>query len=252
MNLHLAASICVFRHEFASYFRTSIAYIYLCIFVFLAQLLTFTSGSFFEIGEASLAQSFFQWHPLLYAVLIPTIGMRVWTQEQQDGTIELLYAQPVAIYQLVVAKYLAAYCLVLLGLALTFPSVITVFYLGKPDPGEILSGYLGSALMAAAFLAVSCYCSALLNNQVTAYIISCSICAGTVLLGTTQIENEILNTFPNSQNIVDMVSSLSANKYFSGFRRGYIDLQSTAYFLLIILIFNIACISCLNRKRNLS
>ena len=240
---------CVFRHEFTSYFHVSIAYIYLAIFVLLVELLTFTSGGFFEIGEASLAGSFCKWHPILYAVLIPTIGMRVWAREQLDGTIELLWAQPIKMWQVVIGKYLAAYSLILFGLLLTFPAILTVSYLGSPDYGELISGYLGSALMAAAFLSVACYFSALLESQVTAYILSCTVCAGTVLLGTSHIENEILNAFPNSLLLVDIISSLSANKYFAGFRRGFIDLQSMVYFLLIIIMFMIGTAFTLNEKR---
>ncbi len=239
----------VFLQEARAYFVVPIAYIYVAIFVILASILTFTTGRFFEIGEASLSFSFFRWHPLLYAFLVPAIGMRIWTLEKQQGTLELLFAQPVPLWTIVVGKYLAATFLVGLGLASTFVTLLTVSYLGNPDYGELFSGYLGSFLTAATFLAISNFCSAIFQGQVTTYILSATLCVGTILLGSSQVENEILNLFPRSRALVDTISSLSLNQYYASFRSGLIEIQALVYYLLIITLSLLATTFMLRKRQ---
>jgi ABC-2 type transport system permease protein len=98
---------------------------------------TFTAGKFFERGEASLA-AFFGWHPWLYLVLVPAVGMRLWAEERRAGTIELLLTMPITTWQAIVGKFLASWLFLALALALTFPVVITVNWLGDPDNGVII------------------------------------------------------------------------------------------------------------------
>ncbi len=226
-----------------------IAVAYLTIFVFLSALLTFTAGNFFILNEATLSYSFFRWHPLLYALLVPAIGMRSWTQEKSQGTLELLFAQPIGMSPIVLGKYAAACVLLLLGLALTFPLVATVIWLGKVDMGELISGYIGSALVAATFLGISCYFSALFRSQVIVYLLSTTLCVLSVLLGSTQLEGELVSIFPRSRLIVDFIGSLSINQYYVGFRRGLIELQSVVYFGGIICVSLLATAQHLTRRR---
>lgn len=223
----------VFKSELSSLFHVSIAYIYLVVFLFLAALLTFTSGQFFEIGEASLSYSFFRWHPWIYAFLVPSIGMRIWTKEAQCGTIEVLFSQPVRLSTLLMGKYTAAYILCLLALLLTFPMVLTVEYLGTPDYGEIGASYLGSALLCGAFLSISCMFSAISTNQVNAYMLSALTCVVLVLLGSSSISHELISIFPRSRWLVDSIASLSIRQYFTSFRHGVIEIRSVLYFIII-------------------
>ena len=102
-----------------AYFTSPVAYVFLVIFLLLTGFFTFTAGNFFERGEASLA-AFFGWHPWLYLVLVPAVGMRVWAEERRSGTIELLLTMPVAPWQAIVAKFLA--CWIFLAVALRSPS----------------------------------------------------------------------------------------------------------------------------------
>ena len=143
----------VFRREFAGYFITPVAYVFIVVFLALAAALTFYVGAFFERSRADLL-SFFQWHPWLYLFFMPAISMRLWSEERKTGTIELFLTLPVSTAAAVVGKFLAAWMFAGLALALTFPIWLTVNYLGEPDNGVVAASYIGSFLMAGAYLAI--------------------------------------------------------------------------------------------------
>ena len=153
------------KRELRGYFSSPVAFVFIVIFLLLSGFFTFMVGGFFERGEANL-QAFFAWHPWLYLFLVPAVGMRMWSEERRLGTIELLLTMPITPWQAIVGKFLASWAVVALALALTFPVVWTVNYLGSPDNGVILGGYIGSLLMAGAYLAISAMTSAMTRNQV--------------------------------------------------------------------------------------
>ncbi|OHE89022.1 MAG: ABC transporter permease, partial [Verrucomicrobia bacterium RIFCSPLOWO2_12_FULL_64_8] len=155
----------IVKRELGGYFSSPIAYVFLVIFLLLTGFFTFTVGSFFERGEASLV-SFFTWHPWLYLFLVPAVGMRLWSEERRLGTMELLLTLPITTWQAIVGKFLASWLFLALALALTFPVAVTVNWLGDPDNGVIFAGYLGSLMLAGSYLAVSCMTSAMTRNQV--------------------------------------------------------------------------------------
>src|SRR5881296_1630002 len=163
------------KRELGGYFASPVAYVFIVIFLLLCGFFTFMLGGFFERREASLV-SFFLWHPWLYLFLVPAAGMRLWSEERRLGTMELLLTMPITAWQAIVGKFLASWAFLTLALALTFPVVITVRYLGHPDMGIIFCGYIGSFLLAGAYLAVSCLTSAMTRNQVISFIISVVIC----------------------------------------------------------------------------
>jgi len=158
------------RRELASYFATPLAYVFILIFLVLANAFTFYLGGFYERGQADL-DAFFTFHPWLYLFLIPAISMKLWAEERKSGSIELLMTQPVQLWDAVLGKFLAGWIFTALALALTFPLWIAVNYLGSPDNGAILAAYLGSLLLAGGFLAIGSCMSALTRNQVVAFIL---------------------------------------------------------------------------------
>src|SRR4051795_3955494 len=163
------------KRELGGYFASPVAYVFIVIFLLLCGFFTFRLGGFFERREASLA-SFFLWHPWLYLFLVPAVGMRLWSEERRLGTMELLLTMPITSWQAIVGKFLASWLFLALALALTFPVVITVNYLGNPDNGVILASYIGSLLMAGAYLAIGACISATTNNQVIAFVVSVVVC----------------------------------------------------------------------------
>ena len=171
MNSSLNTIAVVFIREFRGYFATPLAAIFLAVFLALSAGLTFFVTGFFERGQADLS-AFFTWHPWLFMILMPAIGMRLWAEERRSGTIELLMTLPVQAWELVTGKFLAGWAFTALALVLTFPMWITVNYLGSPDNGVIAASYVGSWLMAGAFLALATCMSALTKNQVIAFIVA--------------------------------------------------------------------------------
>lgn len=219
------------KRELGAYFTSPVAYVFLVIFLLLAGFFTFTAGNFFERGEASLA-AFFAWHPWLYLVLVPAVGMRVWAEERRSGTIELLLTLPVAPWQAIVGKFLASWIFLAVALALTFPAVITVNVLGEPDNGMIAAGYVGSLLLSGAYLAITCMTSALTRNQVVAFILSVVICLFLILAGFNPVTDLLVRWA--SPAVVDVVAAFSVVTHFDGFQRGVIDSRDLAFFLSVI------------------
>jgi len=219
------------RRELVSYFVSPVAYVFLVIYLLLTGFFTFTVGGFFERGEASLA-SFFVWHPWLYLVLVPAVGMRLWSEERRAGTLELLLTMPVTIWQAILGKFLASWAFLAIALALTFPVVITVNVLGEPDNGVIAAGYLGSLLLAGAYLAIACMTSAMTRNQVVAFILAVVVCLFLILCGFNPVTD--LLTRWASPAFVDTVAAFSVIKHFDGFQKGVIDTRDLFFFLSVI------------------
>ena len=219
------------RRELASYFASPVAYVFLVIYLLLTGFFTFTVGAFFERGEASLI-SFFVWHPWLYLVLVPAVGMRLWSEERRAGTLELLLTLPVTAWQAILGKFLASWAFLAIALALTFPVVITVNLLGSPDNGIIVAGYLGSLLLAGAYLAISCMTSAMTRNQVVAFILAVVICLFLILCGFNPV-TDLLARWA-SPAFVDTVAAFSVITHFDSFQKGVIDTRDLLYFLSVI------------------
>ena len=223
--------VTVFKREFASYFATPVAYVFIVIFLLLAGAFTFYIGNFYERAQADLLP-FFNFHPWLYLFLVPAVGMKLWSEERKSGTIELLLTLPITMWQAVVGKFLAAWAFIGIALALTFPLWITVNYLGSPDNGVIFASYLGSLLMAGSFLAIASCISACTRNQVVAFILTVVVCFVFLLAGYPLVLNFFAAWAP--QGMVDAVSGLSFLTHFSAIAKGVIDLRDLLYFVLTI------------------
>jgi len=217
--------------ELRSYFATPLAYVFIVIFLALMGVFTFYLGGFYERGQADLAP-FFSFHPWLYLILVPAISMRLWAEERKSGSIELLMTLPVTMLEAVLGKFLAAWSFTAVALALTFPIWVTVNYLGEPDNGVIFTAYVGSLLMAGAFLAIGACISAANRNQVVAFIITIVICFVFLLSGFPLVLNFFSGWAP--QGAVDAIASLSFLTHFNSLSKGVLDLRDIVYFLLVI------------------
>lgn len=224
-------TLAIFRRELKSYFATPVAYVFIVIFLVLANVFTFYLGGFYQRGQADL-QPFFDFHPWLYLFLVPAVAMRLWSEERKSGTIELLLTLPVTMWQAVLGKFLAAWAFVGIALALTFPIWITVNYLGDPDNGVIVASYLGSLLMAGGFLAVGACLSAATKNQVVAFILTVVVCFLLLLAGFPLVL-DFFRTFA-PQAIIDIVANLSFLTHFAAIAKGVLDLRDILFFLLTI------------------
>jgi ABC-2 type transport system permease protein len=221
----------IVKRELGGYFTSPIAYVFLVIFLLLCGFFTFSVGGFFERGEASLV-SFFTWHPWLYLFFVPAVGMRVWSEERRLGTMELLLTLPVTPWQAILGKFLASWLFLAIALVLTFPVVVTVNWLGDPDNGVIVAGYVGSLLLAGSYLAVSCMTSAMTRNQVVSFIVSVLLILFLILAGYTPV-TDLLSRFANPR-VVEVIAAFSVMTHFEGFQRGVLDLRDFVFFASVM------------------
>ena len=236
----------IFKRELASYFATPLAYVFLMIFLVLSGVFTFYLGGFYERNQADLTV-FFGFHPWLYLFLVPAIAMRLWAEERKSGTIELLMTLPITRAEAVAGKFLAAWAFAGLALLLTFPMVLTVNYLGEPDNGAILTGYLGSWLLAGAYLAVGSCMSALARNQVIAFILAVSLCFLFIVSGFPMLLDAFSAWAP--QGLVDAIASLSFLIRFEAISKGVIDLRDLLFFLSFIVAWLAATVVVVDLKK---
>jgi ABC-2 type transport system permease protein len=239
-------TLTIYLRELKSYFAQPTAYAIIVIFVFLSLGMTFTFGQFMRGGDASLF-SFFFWHPWLYMLLAPAIAMKLWADEQRNGTIELLGTFPVSTWSAIAGKFLAAATVSLVALLLTFPMVITVNYLGNPDNSAIISSYIGSFLVCCTFIAITMLISAFTRDQVVCLIVSVTICTIMVLCGYEPVTTELAKA--TSPGTVEAVVSLGVWSHFASLDRGMFRLQDFIWFASFIGISLIGTSTILSAKR---
>ena len=218
----------IFARELKGYFATPVAYVFLVIFLLLAGVLTFWIGRWFEAGQANLL-AFFNFHPWLYLVLMPAIAMRMWAEERNTGSIELLLTLPVTLRDAVLGKFLAAWAFAGIALMLTFPMWILVNYLGEPDNGVIFASYLGSWLMAGAFLSIGPCMSAATRSQVIAFVLTVVVGMGFLFFGLINAAGSLV-----PQGLADIFAQLGFITHFNSISKGVLDLRDLLFFLTVI------------------
>lgn len=221
----------IFKREFAAYFATPVALVFSIVFLSLASAFTFYLGDFFIRDQADL-QSFFYYHPWLFLFMIPAVSMRLWAEDRRSGTFELLLTLPVSSFAAVFGKFMAAWVFTGMAIALTFPIWMTVNYLGSPDNGVILAGYMGSFLMAGAYLSIGAAMSALTKNQIVAFISTAAICFLFMASGLSLVQGFFEGWVPDS--LMSLLASFSFLTRFSEIMKGVIETQDLVFFLSLI------------------
>ncbi len=232
----------VFKREFLAYFRSPVAYVFLIVFLVASVGLAFFVGQFFKANQASL-ESFFDFHPWLYLFLIPAVAMRLWAEEKRGGTVELLFTLPLTTLEAVLAKFLAAWLFLTIGLLLTLPMALTVGWLGDPDWGVVAGGYLASTILGGGCLAVCALISALTKNQVIAFVLGVLAILIMLFLGWS-VFNQFLSGFlPVAA--VDFMANLGFIPHYDAIAKGILDIRDLAYFASVIalsLALNVAAL----------
>jgi ABC-2 type transport system permease protein len=237
----------VCRRELGGYFATPLAYVFIVIFLAALSALTFFAGKFFAQGQAGL-DTFFEFHPWLYLFLIPAIAMRLWAEERKSGSIELLLTLPIGTPGAVLGKFLAAWAVVGVGLALTASMWITVNYLGSPDNGVIAASYAGSFLMAGAYLAIGTFASALTKSQVIAFIIAAAMCFAFTAGGNRVVLDLFSGWAPDA--LAAALANFNFLEHYRALTRGVIDARDIAFFVSTITFFLFATVVFVERHKN--
>ncbi len=242
----MAALWHITRREFAGYFATPLAFVFIIVFLLANGLATFYLGGWFDMGQADLT-SFFMFHPWLYLFFLSAISMRLWAEERRNGSIELLLTLPVPLWAIVLGKYLAALGFSALALALTFPVWLSVNYLGTPDNGVIVASYLGSLMLAGGYLAIGSCLSALTRNQVIAFVISVVVCFLFTVSGVPLVLDLGRGWVPLV--LLDTLVSFSLLTHFRAITGGVIDLRDMIFFASLIGVFLVATMVIVDMKK---
>lgn len=219
------------KRELVAYFESPVAYVFMVVFLMLIGFLTFFVSHFYEAGQADL-RPFFAWHPWLFLILVPAVAMRLWAEERRAGTIEILLTLPVTLPEAILGKFIAAWSFLLLAIFLTFPVVLTTAYLGAPDRGAIIGGYIGSCLLAGAFLAVGMLTSAFTRNQVISFVIALVICLFLLLAGWPPVTDLVADWAP--ERLVQVVAAFGFMPHYEAFQKGVLDIRDFAYYFSVM------------------
>ena len=213
------------RREFAAYYNSPIAYIIIVVFLLISGYMFFTE--LFLSAQADM-RPFFGLAPLLFCIFWPLVTMRLFSEERQQGTLEMLLALPVTDWEVVLGKFLASVGLVSVALLLTVPWAIFVKAYGPLDAGPAIGGYLGLLLSAGAYLAIGLMASAWTKNQVVAAIVGFCISFALFLVG------KLLQVVP--QGLVKYLQAISLDYHFQSIARGVVDTRDVLYYFSLMAV----------------
>jgi len=212
----------IFKKEFTAYFVSPIAYIVISIFLLVTGWFFFTT--FFLYNQANL-RNFFALLPITFSFVVPAVTMRLFSEELNVGSYEILLTMPVTFLDVVLGKFLAAVVFVATMLIPTLAYPITVSFLGQLDWGPVVAGYTGAVLLGAAFSAIGLFASSLTRNQIIAFVIGMAICFGLTLI------DKMLFFLP--QSLLSFFEYLGADFHFENVSKGVIDSRDILYFLSV-------------------
>jgi ABC-2 type transport system permease protein len=164
------------------------------------------------------------------------MAMRSFSEELHSGTIELLLTFGAPLWQIVMAKFIAIWLVCLIALSGTFPIVAVTFYLGNPDIGPIITGYVGASLLAGIYVSIGIAMSSITQNQVIAFVLSASLCFVLMVSGYDMILN-FFEALGFSQGVLDAISSLSLSLLIDETMRGLLTLNHAVYTLSLIVFW---------------
>jgi len=236
----------IFKRELKGYLFSSVAYVVLVVFLLSVFSMTFFHKRFFSSNQADL-RLMFETLPLIFLAIVPAIAMRLWAEERQSQSIQLLFSLPITSVQAVLGKYMAALLMVIAALGLTFPMVVTVYKLGEPDAGPIITGYIGAALLGATYLAIGSFFSCISRSQVIAFILAVVGCSVFYFVGHAAFLNVVSTKL--SPNLANVLELLSAQASYESLERGVLELRDLSFFVLLIIGWLWANVIALNERK---
>jgi ABC-2 type transport system permease protein len=216
--------------ESKAYFNSPVAYIFIVAFLLSAGILFFFVEGFFAAGRASM-RPYFGLMPIIMAVLVPALTMRLWAEEKRQGTSELLLTMPFSDLELVLGKYLASMAVVGLALVLSVPVALMVSLFGNFDPGPIFTEYLGVLLLASSSTALGQMVSSASRNQMSAFM------ATAFILVAINLSSMATTWLQLPAPVAGLVNWISLSYHFVSFSRGILDTRDLVYFLLFTSLF---------------
>lgn len=176
-------------------------------------------------------------------LLVPALTMRLWAEEQKQGTLEVLLTLPVRDHELVAGKFLASWILLGCALGLTLALPVSAAILGRLDWGPVVGGYLGAVLLGGAYLAAGQFLSASTENQILAFILALVVCLALYGVGTEAFAGLF------SDRLAGVLRALGTGSRFQSIARGVIDLRDLVYYASLTLFFLAACVLAVRARR---
>jgi ABC-2 type transport system permease protein len=227
----------LFRKELSSFFTSLTGYIVVIIFLLVNSLFMWVfpgSVNVIESGYANL-DALFIMAPWVFLFLVPAVTMRLFSEEKKSKTIDLLLTRPLSDFQIVFAKYLAGFSIVLISLLPTLVYYVSIWLLGDPvgniDVGGTWGAYIGLLFLASIYVAIGVFASSLTENQIVSFLIAVSL-SFIFYVGFESISQ--LDAF---EQISFFIKNIGINEHYSSISRGVIDSRDIIYFLAVITIF---------------
>ncbi len=227
----------IFKRELKSYFTSPIAYVLFVVFLGISNAISFFFTGVLEGGEADLFLPYFQYLPWYLILIAPAVGMRLWSEEQRLGTMELMLTMPLAPWHAILGKYLAAAVVLFVMLVLSFPIVWTINFLGEPDNGVIMAGFVATYFTALCFLAVTSVISAITRSQLVALLVSVAICLVLWLGGLPHISEMLMNLkggWLAAWPVLALVNAVGVMPHFTELATGKLAARDITFFVTFI------------------
>jgi len=219
-------TLIIFKKEIRTYFNSAIAYVVVVLFLVISGY--FFSTPIFIINQATI-RHLIDLFPLLFLFFIPAITMRLFSEEQKTGTIEILMTLPLKEYEIILGKYLSSVFLVSLCVLMTLFYSILLSFFGKIDIGQTIASYFGVIMLGATFCAIGIFSSSITKNQIISFIVSFVICFTLFILGKIKI------FIPSA--FISLVDFVGIDSHFENSVRGLIDTRDIIYYLSLIFLF---------------
>ena len=234
--------ISIFRKELRSFFSNATGYIVIGIFLLLTGLFLWVIPGQYNIIDAGYANvdGLFYLAPWLFLFLCPAVSMRLFAEEKQTGTWELLVTKPLSGLQLVLGKYFAGWVLVALALLPTLIYYFSVSYLAEPvgnvDSGAFWGSFIGLFFLAGVYVAIGTFSSSLSNNQIISFVVAL------VLSFFFYYGFDLLASFFTSGQAIQYMESIGINSHYKSMSRGVIDSRDVLYFIGVSVVFILATV----------
>lgn len=227
----------ILKKELRTFFSNATGYIVIGIFLLLTGIMLWVIPGQYNIPDSGYANvdGLFYLAPWLYLFLVPAITMRFFAEEKQTGTWETIVTKPLTTWNIVLGKYFAGTILVILSLIPTLIYYATVSYLAEPignvDGGQFWGSFIGLALLAIVYVAISTFCSSLSKNQIIAFLLS-ALVSFFFFYGF-----DVLTSFVKGGSIIRFIENLGINTHYQSISRGVIDSRDVVYFMVVSALF---------------
>ncbi|MCM1034020.1 MAG: ABC transporter permease [Paludibacter sp.] len=238
--------LAIYKKELRYYFATPTGYIVIGLYLLAVSLFLWVIPGEYNIPDSGYAQAdgLFRLSPWLFMLLCPAITMRLFAEEKQNGTWNLLRTKPISVGRIVTEKYLAAWTVVFLAQLPCLIHYLLVYRLADPigniDAGAFFGSFIGLLFLSAAFCAIGCWASAITRSQIIAFIVGLTCCF-LIFYGF-----DLLSTLFNNGHIANCLQWCGLNEHYRSISRGVIDLRDVVWFLSVSVLF---CLFAIRRMK---